>query len=149
MISNQQSKKRINREEIGQKTELILSALGYEDHEISLLFTDDDGIQALNSSYRGMDRPTNVLSFSMIEGDTKPPFSGLLGDVVISVETAESEALKAGIHTEERLSQLLVHGILHLVGFDHEADERAFLEMEEKSRDLLRLIEKNPDLDAF
>lgn len=123
--------------------------MGYEGCEISLLFTDDDGIRALNSMYRDMEKPTNVLSFSMLEGETEPPFSDLLGDVVISVETAQTEALEAGIHTEERLSQLLVHGILHLVGFDHEPDETAFREMEDKSHELLRLIETNPDLDAF
>jgi len=123
--------------------------LGYEGCEISLLFTDDDGIRALNSTYRGRDKPTNVLSFSMLEGDTPSPFTDLLGDVVISVETAETEALEAGIHPEERLSQLLVHGILHLSGFDHETNEAAFREMEDKSRELLRLIETNPDLDAF
>lgn len=123
--------------------------MGYEGCEISLLFTDDDGIRALNSTYRGLDKPTNVLSFSMLEGDTPSPFTDLLGDVVISVETAGAEALKAGIHTEERLSQLLVHGILHLAGFDHEGDESAWREMEDKSRELLQLIETRPDLDVF
>lgn len=123
--------------------------MGYEGCEISLLFTDDDGIRALNSTYRGLDKPTNVLSFSMLEGELETPFTEMLGDVVISVETAETEALEAGIHTEERLSQLLVHGILHLAGFDHELTESAFQEMEDKSRELLRLIETNPDLDAF
>ena len=123
--------------------------MGYEGCEISLLFTDDDGIRALNSTYRGRDKPTNVLSFSMLEGDTPSPFTDLLGDVVISVQTAETEALEAGIHPEERLSQLLVHGILHLSGFDHETNEAAFREMEGKSRELLRLIETNPDLNAF
>jgi probable rRNA maturation factor len=123
--------------------------LGYEGCEISLLFTDDDGIRALNSTYRGRDKPTNVLSFSMLEGEGKVDFSDLLGDVVISVETAESEALEAGIHPEERISQLLVHGVLHLSGFDHETNEAAFREMEDKSRELLRLIETNPDLDVF
>ena len=123
--------------------------MGYEGCEISLLFTDDDGIRALNSTYRGMDKPTNVLSFSMLEGETPSPFTDLLGDVVISVETAETEALKAGIHTEERLSQLLVHGILHLVGFDHEDGESAWLEMEKRSRELLQLIETRPDLDVL
>ena len=123
--------------------------MGYEGCEISLLFTDDDGIRALNSTYRGLDKPTNVLSFSMLEGDTPSPFTDLLGDVVISVETAETEALKAGIHTEERLSQLLVHGILHLAGFDHEGDESAWREMEDRSRELLQLIETRPDLDVF
>lgn len=123
--------------------------MGYEGCEISLLFTDNDGIRTLNSNYRGLDKPTNVLAFSMLDGETEGPVSDLLGDVVISVETAEAEALEAGIHTEERLSQLLVHGILHLVGFDHEPGEAAFREMEDKSCELLSLIETNPDLDVF
>ena len=110
---------------------------------------DDAGIRELNSTFRGKDKPTNVLSFSMQEGEFGDITPDLLGDVVISVETAQREAQEAGITLEERMSQLLVHGILHLVGYDHEQGDDEAQEMEARSLELLRQIEKNPDLDVF
>ncbi len=75
---------------------------------------------------------------------------GLLGDVVISAQTAAREAEQAGITLDQRMSQLLVHGILHLVGFDHEAGDEAARQMETKSLELLKQIEPdNPDLPVF
>ncbi len=103
----------------------------------------------MNRTYRGKDAPTNVLSFPMQEGEFSEITPGLLGDVVISLDAAQAEAIAAGISTDERISQLLIHGILHLIGFDHELGEKQALEMEEKSLELLRLIEKNIDLTAF
>ncbi len=110
---------------------------------------DDPGIRKLNASFRGIDKATNVLSFPMQEGQFSDITPGLLGDVVISLDRAEQEASQAGITLEERMSQLLVHGILHLVGFDHEIDETAADQMENKSLELLRRIEKNTGLNAF
>jgi len=135
--------------QVKQKTEQILNALGFNDHELSLVIMDDAGIQELNSTYRGMDKPTNVLSFSMQEGEFSQITPGLLGDVIISVETAEKEAADAGISLEERISQLLIHGILHLAGLDHELGEKEAMKMEEKSLEILRQIEPNTDLTAF
>ena len=103
----------------------------------------------LNQTHRGKTKPTNVLSFPMLEGEFSTITPGLLGDLVISVETAEREAIDAGITLDERMSQLMVHGVLHLVGFDHEQGEEEAVQMEQKSLELLRLIETNPDLDAF
>ncbi len=113
------------------------------------MITDDVQVRDLNRSYRGKDTPTNVLSFPMQEGEFSDITPGLLGDVVISLDTARAEAQTAGISTDERMSQLLIHGILHLIGFDHELGETQAREMEEKSLELLRLIEKNLDLKAF
>ncbi|MBP9598207.1 MAG: rRNA maturation RNase YbeY [Desulfobacter sp.] len=132
-----------------KKTEQILNALGCDDHELSIVITDDAQVRELNRTYRGKDEPTNVLSFPMQEGEFSDITPGLLGDVVISLDTAEAEAIAAGISTDERMSQLLVHGILHLFGFDHELGENQAREMEEKSLALLRGIEGNPDLTAF
>jgi len=123
--------------------------LGCDDHELSIVITDDAQVRELNRTYRGKDEPTNVLSFPMQEGEFSDITPGLLGDVVISLDTAEAEAIAAGISTDERMSQLLVHGILHLFGFDHELGENQAREMEEKSLALLRRIEENPDLTAF
>ncbi|PIE62727.1 MAG: rRNA maturation RNase YbeY [Desulfobacter postgatei] len=132
-----------------KKTEQILNALGCDNHEISIVITDDAQVRDLNRKYRGKDAPTNVLSFPMQEGEFSDITPGLLGDVVISLDTARAEALAAGISTDERMSQLLIHGILHLIGFDHELDEKHARVMEEKSLELLKRIEGNPNLTAI
>lgn len=113
------------------------------------MVTGDAEIRELNRSWRQIDRPTNVLAFSMMEGEFSTISPGLLGDLVISSETAENEASEAGISFGERMSQLLVHGILHLVGFDHEAGPDDAGKMEAKSIELLRVIEPNTNLEAF
>ncbi len=113
------------------------------------MFTDDEYIRELNRSYRNIDTPTNVLSFSMLEGEFTEKGGNLLGDLVISAQTAHREAQKAGISLNERLSQLLVHGILHLVGYDHEPGGEYEKEMIKKSCELLCLIEPDSTLDYF
>jgi len=123
--------------------------LGYNAHEISIVIIDDKEIGQLNKTYRGIDKPTNVLAFPMQEGEFSDITPGLLGDVVISIETAEKEAISAKISLEERISQLLIHGILHLLGFDHEIGDREADTMEKKSLELLRIIEPSIDLTAF
>jgi len=134
--------------------------LAYEDHELSIVLTDNEGIRELNRTYRNVDRPTNVLAFPMLEaGPEDIPCSGakmdvvqvppLLGDIVISMETAAQEASATAITLEERFSQLMIHGILHLVGYDHEQGEDKAQSMEKKSLELIRLIEPNPDLEIF
>ncbi|MFN2357273.1 MAG: rRNA maturation RNase YbeY [Desulfotignum sp.] len=134
---------------IRKKTELILNALGCDSHEISIVIMDDTHIQELNQTFRKISRPTNVLAFPMQEGEYSDITPGLLGDVVISAQTAARESDTAGITIEERISQLLVHGILHLLGFDHEGEAAKADEMETKSLEILRHIEKNPNVEAF
>ncbi len=123
--------------------------MGYDDHEISVVITTNDEIMELNKKFRGVEKPTNVLSFPMLEGECNSITPLLLGDIVISSEKAMQEAEEAGISFDERMSQLLVHGILHLIGFDHEKGQDDAVKMEAKSMELLRFIEKNPNLDAF
>lgn len=86
--------------------------------ELSILITDDSEIQKLNKQYRDKDKPTDVLSFSMIEGLDDP--QPVLGDIVISLETAERQAQEYQVNLYQELLRLLIHGILHLVGFEHE-----------------------------
>ncbi len=114
-----------------------------------MVITDNEEIKELNKAFRGIDEATNVLAFPMLEGDFSTINPTLLGDIVISAETADLEAKSCGITLEERLSQLLIHGILHLIGYDHEQGETEQSIMEQKSLELLRLIEKNDNLDAF
>lgn len=106
-------------------------------------------MREINRDYRGIDTPTNVLSFAMHEGDFGDLHPELLGDVVISVETAAREAEEWKMSLEIRMTQLLVHGLLHLLGYDHEEGEEAEREMETESTRLVRLIEENETLHGW
>ena len=113
----------------------ILDDSDRSEAELSILITDDEEICSLNRLYRDMNRPTDVLSFSQLEGEGPVIVPQLLGDVVISWETAQRQAseLRHGVLVE--MKRLLVHGVLHLLGFDHERGEegaRAMREEEEK-----------------
>lgn len=95
--------------------------------ELSLLLTDDAGIRALNRDWRGRDRPTNVLAFPMLDADAAPdgPDALLLGDVVLAHETSAREAEASGMALDHHVAHLVVHGVLHLLGHDHEEDAEA------------------------
>jgi len=99
-------------------------------------------IASLNKQYLGRTGPTNVIAFPMREGEFSDIAPELLGDVVIAIETTDKEAQESGMELETRFSELLIHGILHLLGYDHENDEQQALEMEDKSRELLFMIRK-------
>jgi probable rRNA maturation factor len=143
-IINDQDAHEIDTDLVGQWTMQILSLLGRQDVELSVLLIDDARIRELNREYLDRDRPTNVISFPQQEGDG--PGGNHLGDVVISVERAAGEAREAGMGTRERLKQLLVHGICHLCGYDHEGvpDERV-REMEEAEQRVLSLMDEGPE----
>jgi probable rRNA maturation factor len=85
--------------------------------ELSVVLTDDESQRALNRQWRGIDKPTNVLSFPQIE--PFGPVSGLLGDLTLARETLEREAGEMGIAFGDHLTHLVVHGVLHLLGYDH------------------------------
>lgn len=90
------------------------------DTEVSILLTDDESITMLNGEYRGLREPTDVLSFSQHEGDDEfAPEENLLGDIVISVQTAKRQADERGADLDSEIDMLLVHGLLHLLGYDH------------------------------
>ena len=125
---------------IRKTAQAILNDLDCPEGELSILFVDDERIQALNRDYRLKDTPTNVLSFSMREGDFAEVSPELLGDVVISVETAAAEAQKAGISLGAHMVWLLIHGILHLFGFDHETSETEAKAMETRTRELTEKV---------
>ena len=112
--------------------------------ELSVALVDDEEMGLLNWQYRRRRGPTNVLAFPMREGEFSEIHPNLLGDVVISLATAKRQAEQAGISLEDMVFRLLVHGILHLFGYDHEKDDRAALEMERRSSELLTLIDEEP-----
>jgi len=113
------------------------------DGEISILIVDDPQIAELNHRYLNRRGPTNVIAFAMREGEFAQVAPQLLGDVVISADTAAAEAQHGGMRTVHRFDELLVHGILHLFGYDHENSDSETRRMEEKSRELLALIKIN------
>jgi probable rRNA maturation factor len=108
--------------------------------ELSILLTDDEEIHELNRQYRGIDRPTDVLSFSQIEGEdfTSSDESVQLGDIVISVETAQRQADARGRLLSEELELLVAHGVLHLLGYDDQTDEDAEIMEDHQSAILSR-----------
>jgi len=116
--------------------------LDFPDGELSILLVDDQHIETLNIEYLNRKGPTNVIAFSMREGQFNDITPNLLGDVVISVETAKKEAHAANISMQNRFNQLLIHGILHLVGYDHEKTQKEAKRMEKKSNELLALLDK-------
>lgn len=116
--------------------ERMLRHLEKEEQELSVLLTDDAFIQTLNEAHRGKDRPTDVLSFAQNEGEGMPtPLDhGLLGDVVISLDTAERQARGRKHSLVDEVSFLLAHGILHLLGYDHQTDREEALMNEMTAR---------------
>ena len=114
--------------------------MDYPDGELSILIVDDQQIADLNLTYLNRKGPTNVIAFPMREGQFNEITPNLLGDVVISIETTQREADAAGISLQNRFDHLLIHGILHLLGYDHEQTREEAERMEEKSNWLLAML---------
>jgi len=110
-------------------------------YEVTLQFTDDREVRELNAAYRQQDRPTDVLSFAAIDADlpTSPDLPLCLGDITISVETAQRQATERGHTLTEELVWLAAHGLLHLLGWDH-PDETSLQAMLERQDELLCAI---------
>ncbi|HEY9159893.1 MAG TPA: rRNA maturation RNase YbeY [Desulfomonilia bacterium] len=128
---------------VEKNADRILKMLGKKNCELSLVLCDDRYIRRLNKQYLGKDKPTNVISFPQQEGEGIE--GNHLGDIVISAQRASSEAGKSGITFEERLLQLIVHGICHLCGYDHEdvSLDKA-QQMEKKELELLEKLAEKP-----
>lgn len=110
----------------------LLAAANVPNGDLSLSLVDDSRIRELNRAYRGKDRATDVLSFPLISASDATP-ERLLGDVVISVETARRQAGEYGASLQRELYRLLIHGLLHLMGHDHVASsERLAMRREER-----------------
>lgn len=109
--------------------------------EVSVKFTGDDEVKALNAGYRGKDRPTNVLSFPMMEPEwlDQPTGAGemLLGDVVLARGVCAAEAADKAVPVETHAAHLIVHGTLHLLGYDHETSDEDADHMEATEREAL------------
>ncbi len=130
--------------------EAIETTLDFEDFqnvcEVSVTFTDNNGIQSLNKKFRGMDKPTDVLSFPLFdfEGECdEPPIDEIisnLGDIVISLERASEQAEEYGHSFRREVAFLTVHSMLHLLGYDHERSDEADREMRSKQTEIMRIM---------
>lgn len=121
--------------------------MGLPEAELSLLLVDDREIQELNRHFLGRDKPTNVMAFSMREGEFASLNPHLLGDLVISIETAKRQSKQSGLNEREMLTLLLIHGILHLLGYEHEKGKKEAREMSIKQKELFQECRKSGILD--
>ena len=128
----------------------ILETLEYEgmenDAEVSVTFVDDEGIRELNNKFRGMDKPTDVLSFPLLdyEGESEEPFFDELchnlGDIVISLERAMAQANEFGHSFEREVAFLTAHSMLHLLGYDHELSDEDDADMRARQNDIMERL---------
>lgn len=146
LISNQQDKK-ISVKKVKDIVKKIIRSLSCPDEvEISILFTDDNFIKGLNKKYLKKNKPTDVLSFPMFspkEIDSQLTTHNsrlLLGDIVISVDTAKKQAVLQKNPLADEITRLLIHGILHLLGYEHEKGGKKAVEMKKEERRLIDLL---------
>ena len=142
-IDNRQDRHPIQLTKIQAQAKAVLNALGSPDGELSILIVDDPSIAELNQRYLNRQGATNVIAFPMQEGQFAGITPQLLGDVVISADTTMREAGDAGIDFQDRLTELLIHGILHLFGYDHVTNPEDARKMEAKSRELIAMLGQN------
>ena len=133
-VLNRQDRVPVDRRKIGAAARRILKTLGYEGYELTVVLVGDREITRLNRQYFRRNRPTNVISFPLMDDSPISLRSRILGDVVISAETAQRDAGEAGEKAEEEILFLMIHGLLHLAGYDHEGSvaERRKMEAKEK-----------------
>lgn len=143
LIENEQDAKHIRWRHERLIRRAIAETLDYEEFEypaeVSVVLTDSESIKSINSEYRGIDSATDVLSFPQFAPDEPYPDTGYvpLGDIVISVERAENQALVYGHSFERELAFLTVHSTLHLLGYDHVTGEEDELDMRRRQREVM------------
>lgn len=122
----------------------LLAAMNETASELSVVLVDDGDMRRLNRTYRGADRPTDVLAFAMREGQRIAGDEGVLGDIVISVDTASRQARRRRRALAAEVRTLVIHGLLHLLGYDHERSAIDARRMSAKERALARRLTTRP-----
>ena len=140
LIQNNQDQHPVDAAQFESQIGQVLEKLEETDCELSLLLTDDVEIQELNRTYRDLDKATDVLSFPQDEDAVNETGDTLLGDVVISVETAARQAEEHHLSFNEELILLAIHGILHLLGYDHERSPQEARIMQDKTQDVFETL---------
>jgi len=139
-IQNRQKLLSVDLGRVRRSLKRLLKELGFKDSEVSLLLVDDDQIREINKDYLQRDRPTNVISFAMTEGAFGDVHPEILGDIILSVETASRDAVAYDIDFMDEVEFLLIHGLLHLVGYNHEnVESREVEKMKKMERELFFL----------
>lgn len=136
-VQNRQRQVRIKTPQIKRQLLQAMVYLGCQDQELSVVFASDHMLHELNRAYRHKDRPTNVLAFPQEPIATAGPAARLLGDVIVSLPTADREAQTLEQPLETRVVYLLIHGLLHLLGYDHEQSDAAQQRMEALEQEIL------------
>ena len=138
-IQNRQKRILLDLKKVRRATQRILTELGLLDADLSVVLVDDARIRDLNRQYLNRDKPTNILAFPMREGEFSTLHPNLLGDLVISVETARRQSDRFGLDDMEMVILLMVHGVLHLIGYEHEGTKKGAREMSLKQKELFRI----------
>jgi probable rRNA maturation factor len=136
-VVNRQRIYSIDRESVAQLSRDVLDRIGREDAGLTITFIRDSAMRGLNRDYRGVDEPTDVLSFAYHEdADPLAPAADRqhLGDIAISVDTADRYARELGLTFKREIDLLVIHGTLHLAGYDHETDDGEMNRLEKKLR---------------
>jgi probable rRNA maturation factor len=136
LLSNRQRRIRLPESGLRRLVGAVLRDQGIRGAEVGVVFVDDRAIHALNRQYRNKNRPTDVLAFRLAQspGELSPP---LLGDVVVSVETARRQARQRGIAWQQELCRYVIHGVLHLLGHEDET-RRGFARQQRLQEELLK-----------
>ncbi len=140
-VSSRRRVRGIRAADVSRAANRLLELLGV-DAELSVLLVGDPEMQRLNREYRGKDAPTDVLAFALREGEAAPLHPDILGDVVISLDTAARQAQVRGATVDDEVRVLLTHGVLHLLGYDHERSPRDARAMFRKQRQLLTQLQR-------
>ena len=151
-IKNQQRLIRVNQQRIRSLLRKALRLLGLRRAELSILFVNDRRMRILNRQHRGIDRTTDVLSFPQIAHSSQLSALSLqqfvLGDIVINLHKAKKQAAEYGLTLDEELKKLLIHGLVHLLGYNHEKSRQHENKMEKKEKELLDAIGAVPFVDV-
>lgn len=139
-LSNRQKALPIKTANLRRRLTKLLKELDLSEADLSVTVCGDKEIQAVNRDYRGVDAPTNVLAFALEEGPPLPGAPRVLGDIVISTETIKREAPPLGYTDGEMFYFYLIHGLLHLIGYDHELGSQEAARQEAETERLWQMI---------
>jgi probable rRNA maturation factor len=143
-IENRQKKFKIDRRRLRSSLKRLMREIHCEESELGLLLVDDDQIREFNRAYLNRDRSTNVISFAMREGEFSDINPQLLGDIILSVETAHRDAAAGRLDFMDEVEFLIIHGLLHLLGYEHEnTTVKEARRMKVRERELFSLLRQH------
>ncbi len=140
-IENRQKAVKLDLRRIRRVVHKLKEVLSCSDQEVSLLFVDNEQIREINRQYLNRDHPTNVISFPLREGDYGDINPQVLGDIVICAEQAFRDAAAGGLSLDDEIDFLVIHGLLHLLGYNHEGDnKKESIKMRDKENEIFFIL---------